>query len=173
MELIIRCPEPSDRSTAHLGRETPAGLALWRFPPFCYDPCMPWEPLRDLRAWQERLERLSAHHADAWTPAIDVYETGDRYVVSAELPGMPREQIELALEDSRLTLRGRRTDRAAESGEVLHFHQVERGHGAFSRTFDFSAKINVEAVSADLTNGVLTVTLPKIPPPAPRTIEVR
>jgi HSP20 family protein len=134
---------------------------------------MPWDPLRDLRAWQERLERLSAHHADSWTPAIDVYETGDRYVISAELPGLRREHVELAVEDSRLTLRGRRTDRTAGSGEILHFHQVERGHGAFSRTFEFSVKIDVEAVSADLTNGVLTVTLPKIPPVPPRTIEVR
>jgi HSP20 family protein len=134
---------------------------------------MPWEPLRELRAWQERLERLSAHNADAWTPPIDVYETDDRYVVAAELPGLAREQIELAVEDSRLTIRGRRNGRPPRAADVLHFHQVERGHGAFARTFEFNAQIDIESVSADLTDGVLTVTLPKVPAAPLRKIEVR
>jgi HSP20 family protein len=131
---------------------------------------MPVNPWRDLRAWQERLERLTAHHAESWSPPIDVYETADRYVVAAELPGLTREQIELAMADSRLTIRGERVERAAES---IHYHQVERGHGAFSRTFEFSDKIDIENVSADLANGVLTVTLPKIPPAPRRKIDVR
>ena len=134
---------------------------------------MSWDPMRDLRVWQERLERLSAHHPDSWTPPIDVYETDDRYVIAAELPGLAREDVELALEDSRLTIRGQRSDRTATSGQVIHFHQVERGHGAFARTFEFGSKIDTEAVLADLTNGVLTITLPKAAPPPPRKIEVR
>jgi len=124
---------------------------------------MPWE----LRAWQERLERLSSHHPDAWTPAIDVYETDAAYVVTAEVPGVSRDQIDLALEESRLTIRGHRTDRHA-AGDVLHFHQVERGYGSFSRTLEFADTIDVERVTADLTNGVLIVTLPKVPPPGRR-----
>jgi HSP20 family protein len=134
---------------------------------------MPWDPMRDLRVWQERLEQLSAHHPDSWTPPIDVYETEDRYVIAAELPGLSREDVELALEDARLTIRGQRVDRTATSGQVIHFHQVERGHGAFARTFEFASKIDIEAVLADLTNGVLTITLPKAAPPPPRKIEVR
>jgi HSP20 family protein len=131
---------------------------------------MPVNPWRDLRAWQERLERLSSHHADSWTPPIDVYETPDRYVVAAELPGLARDQIELAMADSRLTIRGQRTVR---TGDSVHYHQVERGYGAFSRTFEFNDKIDVEAVTADLTDGVLTVTLPKVPPAPRRKIDVR
>jgi HSP20 family protein len=132
-----------------------------------------WDPLRDLRVWQDRLQRLSAHHAESWTPPIDVYETADRYVIAAELPGLARGDIELVIEDTRLVIRGRRTDRTAPAGEVLHFHQVERGHGAFTRSFEFAATIDAEAVSADLDNGVLTVTLPKVPSPPARKIEVR
>jgi HSP20 family protein len=134
---------------------------------------MAWEPLRELRAWQERLERLSTHHADAWAPPIDVYETADRYVIAAELPGLTRDQIELAFEASRLTIRGRRSERPADAEDVIHFHQVERGHGQFVRTFEFAARVDVDAVSADLANGVLTVTLPKAPAMPPRTIEVQ
>ena len=127
--------------------------------------------MRDLRVMQERLERMTAHHTESWTPAIDVYETADRYVIAAELPGLARESIDLAVEDSRLTIRGQRVDRT--SGDVVHFHQVERGHGAFARTFEFASKIDTEAVSADLADGVLTITLPKAPPPPARKIEVR
>ena len=128
-------------------------------------------PWRDLRGWQDRLERLTRHHGDAWAPPIDVYETPDRYVVAAEVPGLNREEIELAMDDSRLTIRGRRNE-AAPSGDV-HYHQVERGHGAFARTFDFAEHIDVERVTADLVDGVLMVTLPKIAPPPTRKIEVR
>lgn len=134
---------------------------------------MPWDPRRDVRAWQERLERLASHHADSWTPPIDVYETADSYVISAELPGLRREEIDLALEDSRLTIRGRRADAASAGGDVLHFHQVERGHGAFARTFDFADEIDGNTVTADLSNGVLTVKLKKIMPRPARQIEVR
>lgn len=134
---------------------------------------MPWDPLGDLRAWQERLERLTNHRPDAWSPAIDVYETADRYVITAEVPGIEREQVELALEDARLTIRGRRPDRTSEGGDVVHYHQIERGHGPFSRTFDFADKIATDQVSADLRDGVLTVTLPKIPAAPVRKIEVK
>jgi HSP20 family protein len=131
---------------------------------------MPWDAMRELRAWQER---LASPHADAWIPAIDVYETADRYVVAAEVPGMTREQIELALEDSRLTIRGHRIDKTSGGGTGVHFHQVERGHGGFVRTLEFGSKIDTEAVSADLALGILTITLPKAAPPPPRKIEVR
>jgi HSP20 family protein len=128
-------------------------------------------PWRDLRGWHERLERLAGHHADGWVPPIDVFETSDRYVIAAEVPGLDREQIELAMEDSRLTIRGTRVE--GPRGDGVHYHQIERGHGAFSRTFEFADKIDVEAITADLTAGVLTVTLPKIAPPPARKIEVR
>lgn len=133
---------------------------------------MPWEPLRDLRHWQDRLGHLSGAHAEAWTPPIDVYETEDRFVVSAELPGLAREDVELALEASRLVIRGRRPERPAEEGEVRHFHRMERAHGPFVRTLEFASPIDAAGVSADLSNGVLTVTLPKIALPPARTIEV-
>jgi HSP20 family protein len=125
----------------------------------------------DIRAWHERLERLSSHHADAWAPAIDVYETATAYIVTAEVPGIGRDQIDLAFEESRLTLRGERLDRRSDE-TVVHFHQVERSHGSFTRTFEFADKIDVERAAADLSDGVLTITLPKAPLPPARRIEV-
>jgi HSP20 family protein len=132
---------------------------------------MPCDPLRDLRAWQERLERLAAQRGSAWDPPIDVYETPSRYVVTAELPGLTREQIDLAVQDNQLTIRGVRTGSGPETA-TRHYHQVERGHGSFQRTFAFVDAVDQDGISADLREGVLTVTLPKIAT-APRRIDVQ
>ena len=133
---------------------------------------MTCDPLGDLRAWQQRLERLARHSPESWAPPIDVYETSDAYVVTAELPGLTRKQVDLAVEDSRLTIQGRREAQPA-SGDAVHYHQVERGHGTFRRVFEFAEKIDGNRILADLAEGVLTITIPKVPPPPPRKIEVR
>ena len=130
---------------------------------------MPCDPLRDLRAWQERLERLAAQHGTAWAPPIDVYETEDRYVVTAEVPGISRDQIELAVQDNRLTVRGARANDVASGAQ--HFHQIERGHGRFERTFRFADPVQTDQVTADLRDGVLTIMVPKAVSP-PRRIQV-
>ena len=132
---------------------------------------MPCDPLRDLRAWQERLERLAAQHGGAWDPPMDVYETPARYVVTAEVPGLAREQIELAVQDNRLTIRGVRPGAAPDTAR-LRYHQVERGHGSFQRTFEFSDAVDQDGITADLRHGVLTITLPKAATPS-RRIEVQ
>jgi len=132
---------------------------------------MPCDPLRDLRAWQERLERLAAQRGSAWDPPIDVYETASRYVVTAEVPGLPRDAIDVAVQDNRLTIRGVRPGAGPETPS-RHYHQVERGHGSFERTFEFVDAVDPNGIAADLRNGVLTVTLPKVVTP-PRRIEVQ
>jgi HSP20 family protein len=132
---------------------------------------MPCDPLRDLRAWQERLEQLAAEFGTAWAPPIDIYETVDRYVVTAEVPGLQQDQIVLSLDDNRLTIRGSRPVEPAD--DRRHYQQVERGHGSFSRTFAFAEAIAADAIAAELQNGVLTITLPKQTPPPPRRIEVQ
>lgn len=132
---------------------------------------MPCDPLRDLRSWQERLERLATSSTTSWAPPIDIYETTDQYVIAAEVPGLTREQIDVAIEDNRITLRGARAGAAAE-GPNRHYHQVERGYGSFARTFEFTDPIQADKVSADLQSGVLTVTLPKIPVAPARRIDI-
>jgi HSP20 family protein len=134
---------------------------------------MSWDSLRELQAWHDRLGRLATHQPESWSPAIDVYETDESYVVTAEVPGLTREEIELAVEETRLTIRGQRVNRGAASRDAIHFHQVERGHGAFARTFEFAERIDSDRISADLTAGVLSITLPKVPAPPARRIQVK
>jgi HSP20 family protein len=130
---------------------------------------MPCDPLRDLRAWQQRL--AAEPNASVWAPPVDVYETADRFVVNADLPGLSRVQIDVALEDNRLAIRGSRSA-AVGRHAAPRYHQVERGHGSFERVFEFVDAIDQKAISADLRDGVLTITLPKRPVPAARRIEV-
>ena len=134
---------------------------------------MPCDPLRDLRAWQERLERLAHPRSEPWAPPIDIYETAIAYVITVEVPGVGRDDVDLAVEESRLVIRGRRPEGRGRDAEAERYHLVERGYGTFTRSFEFAEKVDVHGVDADLADGVLTITLPKVPSPAPRRIEVR
>ena len=128
-----------------------------------------WDPLRDLFALQERIERMADAGAGGWTPPVDLYETADRYVLTAELPGLTREDIDINVQDGTLTLQGRRRSAAVP---CERYHRVERGHGAFRRRFSVPVPIDGQGVTADLKDGVLTVTLPKAVEALPRRIEV-
>jgi HSP20 family protein len=133
---------------------------------------MACDPLRDLRAWQVRLEQIASQRSSPWAPPIDVYETEDRYVISAEVPGLAREQIQLSVQNNRLTIRGERPAGVPESAtRHYHYHQVERGHGPFHRAVEFTEQVRHDDITADLRDGVLTVTLPKLTAP-PRRIDV-
>lgn len=127
-----------------------------------------WDPFRDLIRIQHGLERLAAHGPQGWAPAVDLCETADAFIFTAELPGLSREQVRIDVNDNRLTLQGRRA--ARQSCEK--YHQVERGNGEFCRTFVLPNPVNADAVTADLADGVLTITVPKIPVEAPRRVVV-
>lgn len=127
-----------------------------------------WDPIRDLLAIHQRLDHL-APSASGWMPPVDVHETPDSYVVTAEVPGVVREDIDIRVNDGWVTLAGTRRElgRACE-----RYHRVERGHGAFARTFELPAPVDTDGVTAELHDGILTVTLPKSPGAAPRRIPI-
>jgi HSP20 family protein len=116
-----------------------------------------WDPIRDLLAMQQRLDRFAPGPA-GWTPPVDLHETPDSYVVTAELPGLTRDDIEIRFHEGRLTISGTRRERTAVCEQ---YHRVERGHGAFSRTFQLPVPVDPDRIAADLLDGVLTVTCPK------------
>jgi HSP20 family protein len=127
-----------------------------------------WDPLRDLLAIQHRLERIASSGPQGWAPAVDLCETSDAFIVTAELPGLGREQINIQVNDGRLSLQGRRDARVP----CEQYHQVERGHGEFARTFALPPSVDVERIAADLRDGVLTITIPKSPDKATRRVDV-
>lgn len=127
-----------------------------------------WDPLRDLLAVQHRLERLAGAGPQGWMPAVDLCETADAFVITAELPGLRRDQVRIDLHDGRLTLQGRRDARVP----CEQYHQVERGHGEFSRAFALPPSVDAQGITADLRDGVLTITVPKSPDDRPRRVVV-
>jgi HSP20 family protein len=128
-----------------------------------------WDPLRDLLALHEQVGQLVGTDAPGWTPPVDLFETADAFVLTAELPGLARDQIEIHAEESRVTIRG---ERAGGQVSCEHYHRVERGHGPFSRTFVLPESIDVESVAANLSSGLLTLTLPKAGGRGVRKIDV-
>ena len=68
-----------------------------------------WDPLRDLLALHEQLGQLVGTDAPGWTPQVDLYETPSEYMLTMELPGLSRDQIEIHAEDTRITIRGARS----------------------------------------------------------------
>ena len=116
-----------------------------------------WDPIRDLLAIQQRLDRFAPGPA-GWIPPVDLHETPAAYVVTAELPGLKREDLEIHLVDGSLTLSGVRPEREVACEQ---YHRVERGHGSFSRTFHLPVPVDADGILADLRDGILTVTCPK------------
>ena len=110
----------------------------------------------------EQIGQLVGTDAPGWTPPVDLYETSDAFVLTAEVPGLSRDQIDVHAEEGRVILRGERV--SGPGGAAVpceQYHRVERGHGRFSRAFVLPEPISVEDVTADLKDGLLTVNLPK------------
>ena len=119
-----------------------------------------WDPLRDLIALHEQIGQLVGTDAPGWTPPVDLYETATDFILTADLPGLSRDQIDINVDENRVLIRG---ERVGGPGDMPceQFHRVERGHGRFSRSFALPDAVDVSRVSADLKDGILTVRIPK------------
>jgi len=127
-----------------------------------------WDPLRDLLALHDQIGQLVGTDAPGWTPPVDLYENASSFVLTAELPGLNRDAIEIHAEGNRIVIRG---ERAVQEASCEQYHRVERGHGRFSRTFVLAEAIDVDGITADLKDGLLTLTVPKASR-TPRRVDV-
>lgn len=104
-----------------------------------------------------------------FTPPIDIYESDDGLVLEADLPGVSVESLELEVQDNKLTLFGRVA--MSVPHEAVPIHQEYR-EGDFVRSFILSDEVDYNRITANMSNGVLKVTLPKAPQAEPRRIQV-
>src|SRR5690242_2354232 len=103
-----------------------------------------------------------------WTPALDVCEDKDNFVVHAELPGMKREEIDVSLHDGALSISGeRKTEKKYDEAET---YRTERFFGKFQRTVTLPAPVAADKAKAQYKDGVLTITLPKTEAAKPKQI---
>ncbi len=138
------------------------------------------DPFRELAAMQDRMTRLfgDAYLRDEdtgfrgnWTPAVDIFETENHdLVIKAELPGMSREDIEVAVENGTLVLKGQK--KFDETVKEEHYRRIERSYGQFYRSFTLPNTVDTSKVGAEYKNGILTVKLPFREEAKPRTINI-
>jgi HSP20 family protein len=107
----------------------------------------------------------------AWAPMLDVSETKDAMIVTAELPGVDAKEVGIELTGDLLTLKGEKEKRTEEKEE--RYHRVERTYGAFLRSVRLPMAVDGSKVTATFKNGVLVVTLPKTPAAKGTTIPVK
>ena len=119
-----------------------------------------WDPIREFAQMQDRLNRVFTDAygrpgsdeglmtSGSWVPPVDIYQNGDHeLVLKAELPDMTREDIDITVENSTLTIRGEKKLSADVKDE--QFHRIERRYGTFSRSFSLPQTVDPNKVSAD------------------------
>ena len=140
-----------------------------------------WNPLGGLGMFDTSFDRVFPHTSPAgdaggpaasnWMPAVDVYETDDQaLVISAELPGVERDAVNVTLENGVLTIAGeRKLPAEVDSGRL---YRSERAYGAFRRSFSVPRSVDGAAVSAEHKDGTLRVRLPLKETAKPHRIEI-
>ena len=106
----------------------------------------------------------------SWAPACDIFEDKEGIKIVAEVPGLAPADVKISLENNTLTIRGEKKQFAEEKTERVH--RYERSYGAFERSFVLPTTVDPEKVEAEVINGLLTITLPKIERAKPREIQV-
>jgi len=129
----------------------------------------PWGTLSKLhedvnRAFQSRISGLDQNDSSSvatsnWTPAVDIEEQAERFVITADVPGVLPEDIEITMDDGILTIKGERKEE--RDVEEKGFHRVERVSGSFYRRFSLPDSADPERISAEGKNGVLEIVIPK------------
>ncbi len=135
----------------------------------------PWRALDQMTRQWDRLfgeSALPGAEASGWLPAVNVEETKNELLLTAELPGLTEEHVEIELENNVLTIRGQKEETRAQNGEGGRYHVRERQHGSFHRSFTLPRTVPAEEISARFEDGVLHVRMPKAPESKGRTIQI-
>jgi HSP20 family protein len=142
-----------------------------------------WEPVAELNTLQTEMNRLFNTFFDQpaatgrgdvparrWMPAMDLVETGDQYVLRADLPGLSDEDVNIQLQDNVLTVSGERKTEHETAQEG--YYRLERAFGGFSRSLTLPDGVNPDAVKAHFDRGVLEIRIPKPEQRKPRQVQI-
>lgn len=132
-----------------------------------------YDPLAQMRRMQREMDRLLQGTYRGLTsefPAMNVWTSGDDIVVTAEIPGMKADQLDITVLGDTLTVRGSRQPEELKENE--RYHRRERGFGDFVRTIQIPYRVDAAKVEARYEKGILTVTLPRAEEDRPRKIQL-
>ena len=107
----------------------------------------------------------------AWVPAINILEQDEAVLITADLPGLKPEDVEVTVDEGTLTIRGERQLEEATEGET--YHRVEGSYGSFERSFSIPESVEAKKIEARFANGEMTVTMPKRAESKPRSVKVK
>ena len=133
-------------------------------------PGLAWPTFGRLANLQDELNHLFESPMSAWAPVLDVREDADNFAISAELPGLKRNDISVSLQDGALVISGERTVEKVEEG--VEIHRQERFYGKFQRALTLPTPVAADKIKAQYKDGVLTVTLPKAEEAKPKQIDI-
>jgi len=140
-----------------------------------------WDPFRDIVTLREKMNRLFEDAVTArgeekdmisstWTPSVDIFETENELILTAEVPGVEEDNIEIKIEDNTLCLNGERKFEKETKEE--NYHRIERSYGSFYRSFTIPRNVDQEKIRAEHDNGVLRISMPKKPESKSKTVKV-
>lgn len=135
----------------------------------------PWRPFREMVSLRDAMDRLFEDSVitpktGATMPKIDIKDKKDAIVVKAELPGMAEEEVEVEISDGVMTISGEKKEEKEKEEEGYYYK--ESHSGTFSRSFALPADIKEEKAEAEMKNGVLIITIPKIAPKKATVVKV-
>jgi HSP20 family protein len=143
---------------------------------------IPWRPFTGFEELERRLDDVFGRPIlpaawrripmveMGWAPAIEVFEKEDKFVVKAELPGLKEEEIDISVVGDMLTIKGER--KAESEVKEQDYYCCERSYGSFSRSITVPSNIDANKIEATYEDGVLEVSLPKVPEVKPKKIAV-
>jgi HSP20 family protein len=142
-----------------------------------------WEPVAELNTLQNEMNRLFNTFFDQpaptgrgglpgrrWIPAMDLVESGDHYVLRADLPGLSDEDVNIQLQDNVLTISGER--KTEHETQQEGYYRLERASGAFSRSLSLPDGVDPEGVVAHFDRGILEIRIPKPEQKKPRQVQI-
>ncbi|MCX5885952.1 MAG: Hsp20/alpha crystallin family protein [Proteobacteria bacterium] len=143
------------------------------------------DPLKDLAQLQDKMNRIfedsfsllrtgegkELFALGSWVPPVDIYETEDTIVLSAELPGMKKEDMSVEIKDNTLTIKGER--KFEHESEAKNYSRIERSYGTFQRVFTLAHLVQQDKIKARYENGILEIILPKAEESKTRHIKVK
>jgi len=141
-----------------------------------------WEPAREISSIQNEVNRLFDTFFDTpavsgrgmgprrWTPAMDLTELDDTFILRADLPGVSEEDVSVELDDRVLTVSGER--KSTTESERDGVHRIERAYGRFSRSLTLPEGVDPDTIEASFDRGVLEVRVPKPSERKPRRIAI-
>lgn len=134
-----------------------------------------WQPVRSLfntgSVFDEFFNESWPARVEGFDPHIDVRENDKHFEISAELPGLNKDDFKLSVENNVLTLEGQKKYENEEKKD--NYYRSERRYGAFRRQFRLNDSVDASKISADYKNGILKIEVPKTPKAKPKAIDVK